>query len=153
MTRLVSVLLCAALAALTVACGSDPAEPVPAGSGSTGSGSAGDAAVWVLGPDPRLAPSAATFTALVSRLGCNDGVTGEVLPPEIQRSGTEVVVTFRVRPKQDGAASCPSNNDVAFDVDLGEPLGDRALVDGACLPGGAAVTTASCVDGPTRFRP
>ena len=128
-TRRVSVLLCAALAALTVACGSEPAgsDPGsgPASSGSTGSGSAGDAAVWGLGPDPRLAPRATTFTALVSRLGCNDGVTGEVLPPEIRRSGTEVVVTFSVTPKQDGPASCPGNDEVPFDVDLGEPLGER----------------------------
>lgn len=116
-------------------------------------GSTGDVAVWDLGPGQRLGPSSTTFIALVSRFGCNSGVTGEVLAPEVRLEEAEVVVKFRVMPETRGPADCPSNNQVSYEVDLGEPLGDRALVDGECLPGGAAVNTNDCVTGATRFRP
>lgn len=68
-------------------------------------------------------------------------------------SESEVVVTFSVAPKQPGAAACPGNDQVSYEVDLGEPLRDRALVDGQCLPGAEAATTSFCATGPTRFRP
>jgi hypothetical protein len=112
----------------------------------------GDAAVWFLAPDQDLQRSSTTFIALVSRLGCNSGVTGQVLEPEIRTSESEVVVTFSVA-KQLGPADCPSNDQVPYEVDLGEPLQARALVDGQCLPGGAAATTSFCVPDATRFRP
>ena len=35
-------------------------------------------------------------------------------------------------------------------VDLARPLGDRSLVDGACLSG-EAVSTATCVEGAQRW--
>ncbi|MFG1674724.1 hypothetical protein [Micromonospora sp. NPDC049282] len=68
-------------------------------------------------------------------------------------SESEVVVTFSVAPKPPGAAACPGNNQVSYEVNLGELLRDRALVDGQCLPDGEAVTTSFCATGPTRFRP
>ena len=113
----------------------------------------GDPAVWNLKPDQSLEVSSTTFTALVSRLGCNGGVTGQVLAPEIRMSGSEVVVTFSVAPKQPGPATCPGNDEVSYQVDLGEPLQGRAIVDGQCLPGREAATTVFCASGPTRFRP
>jgi hypothetical protein len=159
--RLVSVLVWTSLAALTAACGA-ATEPSTAGSGGTSepesstsaqTRAGGDAAVWGIGPDQSLLRSSTKFTALVSRLGCNNGVTGQVLAPEIHMSESEVVVTFSVAPKQPGAATCPGNDQVSYQVDLGEPLQDRALVDGRCLPGGEAATTSFCLTGPTRFRP
>jgi hypothetical protein len=140
--RRLSLLAVASLAALTTACGA-----------ATDSSTRGDPAVWFLGLDQELQESTTTFTALVSRLGCNDGVTGQVLEPEIRMSESEVVVTFSVAPKQPGPATCPDNDEVSYEVDLGEPLGARALVDGQCLPGGEAATTSFCRPGATRFRP
>jgi hypothetical protein len=113
----------------------------------------GDAAVWSIPPDEDLQPSSTTFTALVTRLGCSGGVTGEVLPPEIRMNDSEVIVTFAVAPKQVGPARCPGNDHVAYEVTLPEPLRDRTLVDGQCLPGGDAGTSASCKPDGTRFRP
>jgi hypothetical protein len=113
----------------------------------------GDAAVWDLKPDQSLERSSTTFTALVSRLGCNSGVTGQVLAPEIRMSESDVVVIFTVAPKQPGPAACPGNDEVSYEVDLGEPLQGRVIVDGQCLPGREAATTAFCASGPTRFRP
>ncbi|WP_139217883.1 hypothetical protein [Micromonospora phaseoli] len=160
--RLASVLVWASLATLTAACGAAANEPSNARSGeisepqsstSTPLIAGGDAAVWSLGPDQSLQRSSTKFIALVSRLGCNSGVTGQVLAPEIHKSESEVVVAFSVAPKQPGAAACPGNDQVPYEVDLGEPLRDRALADGQCLPGGGAVTTSFCATGPTRFRP
>lgn len=159
--RLVSVLVWTSLLALTEACGA-ATEPSTAGSGgasepesstSTRTRAGGDAAVWSLGHDQSLQKSSRKFTALVSRLDCNNGVTGQVLAPEIHISESEVVVTFSVVTKQLDRADCPSNDKVSYEVDLGEPLRDRALIDGQCLPGGRAVTTSFCATGPTRSRP
>jgi hypothetical protein len=68
-------------------------------------------------------------------------------------SESEVVVTFSVAPKQPGPAECQDNDQVPYEVDLGEPLRARALVDGQCLPGGEAATTSMCARGATRFSP
>lgn len=158
--RLGSVLMWASLTALT-ACEATT-EPATAGSvetseaessTSTQTSAGGDAAVWDLSPGQRLERSSTTFVALVSRLGCNGGVTGQVLTPEIHMSESEVVVTFSVALKSPGAAACPGNNQVSYEVSLGEPLRGRALVDGQCLPDGVAASTSFCATGPTRFRP
>lgn len=113
----------------------------------------GDAAVWVLGPRTVMKSSSTTFTALVSRLACNNGVTGQVLAPEITVDESAVVVTFSVARKVPGAASCPSNRPVAYEVDLAEPVLDRELVDGQCLSGGEAATTSFCLPESTRYMP
>jgi hypothetical protein len=159
--RLASVLVWASLTAMTGACqtAAEPSTATPAETPETGASTSattsapGDAATWQLGPEQSLQSTSTGFTALVSRLGCNGGVTGQVLAPEIHPSQSEIVVTFRVAPKEPGAAPCPSNNQVPYEVDLGEPLRGRAVVDGQCLPGGEAADTADCADGPTRFRP
>jgi hypothetical protein len=84
-------------------------------------------------------------------MGCNSGVTGQVLTPEIHRTEDQIVVTFSVAPTR-SQGRCPSNENIPYDVDLGEPMQDRAIVDGQCLPGRVAAATAECIDGPTRFR-
>jgi hypothetical protein len=159
-SRLVSVVVWTSLATLMPSCGATT-EPSPArsdgasetkASTSAKASARGDAAVWFLKQDQKLQRSSTKFTALVSRLGCNNGVTGQVLAPEIHASGSEVVVTFFVGAKLPGVATCRGNNQVSFEVDLVEPLQDRALVDGHCL-GREASTTAFCVPDATRFRP
>jgi hypothetical protein len=159
--RYVAALTSTFLVAVTAACDAAP-EPTTAESGDASqvapSASAplrvpGDPATWMLRPGQLPQQSSTGFTALVTRLGCNGGVTGQVLAPEIQLSTSEVVVTFEVAPKQTGSATCPGNDEVAYEVDLGEQLRGRALVDGQCLPGADARRTAFCSAGPTRFRP
>jgi len=89
-----------------------------------------DVAVWSLAPDQNLDASSTEFTALVSRLGCNSGVTGEVSEPSVTFTGTTVSVSFTV-PHSSGGF-CPGNDAVPVTVRLSEPLGDRDLVDGQC---------------------
>jgi len=93
-----------------------------------------------------------TFTAQVTRLGCSSGITGEVVAPEIVLFESEIVVTFSVDPVPQGRDyECPGNDQVPYVVELDEPMGQRQLVDGACLPGGAAETTTLCGDGAARW--
>lgn len=103
---------------------------------------AGDPAVWSLAPHQNLSAGSTEFTALVSRLGCNSGVTGRVLGPGVILTTTSVTVTFTV-PHTDGGR-CPSNDRVPIKVRLSDPLGHRALVDGQCLDTAGAARTAFC---------
>lgn len=111
----------------------------------------GDAAVWEVDPADRASLSRVTsFTALVTRLGCSSGVTGRVLRPGVVVTDTEVVVTFTVAANPVGG-ECPGNDQVPYEVVVGEPIGDRVLVDGACLEDDAG-STSFCEDGGIRRR-
>lgn len=105
----------------------------------------GDTAVWDIDPAALPSSGASTFTAKVSRLGCNGGMTGTVLRPGVRLEDTRVVVTFTVEADPDGG-TCPGNDWVSNVVDLGEPIGSRTLVDGSCLDGAEAATTSFCAD-------
>jgi hypothetical protein len=112
----------------------------------------GDAAVWWLSGDSELTSKTSSFTAIVSRLGCNSGVTGNVLEPQLDYGDTQVVVTFEVELASGGAHFCQSNREVPYEVVLLEPVGDRELVDGACLAEGEARTTSHCAQGGVRWQ-
>jgi hypothetical protein len=101
----------------------------------------GDPAVWVIDSDHPPGRGAQSFTALVSRVGCSGGETGQVLDPTIAFSVAAVTVTFQVAGIPDGLYFCPSNVPVSTVVELGEALGDRRLIDGACSSQPAATTT------------
>jgi hypothetical protein len=145
-----------------VATGTTGSTEPPGSTGSTPSAGAdvsptpepGDAATWSIDPGAPPSPTSSTFTALVSRLACNGGVTGTVLRPGVVATATEVVVTFTVADDIDGG-TCPDNDEVPYEVELGQPLGDRVLVDGGCAPGGLAAINGICLgtDGDVRWRP
>lgn len=104
----------------------------------------GDPAVWTTDRDAPPSPTASTFTAMVTRLGCNGGVTGRVLRPGVIASDTEIVITFTVEAAGPGDHTCPGNDPVPYEVDLGRALEDRDLIDGSCQPGRAAERTSFC---------
>lgn len=109
-------------------------------------------ATWRLDPDQVIDAGTTTFTALVTRLSCNSGVTGEVNDPEVTWEDDQVVLTFTVSPgESDDVETCEDGGPVAHEVTLDQPVGDRRMVDGACLPGGAAETTSHCTTGGIRF--
>lgn len=112
----------------------------------------GDSAVWDVDPARLPAPSATSVTALVTRLGCSGGETGKVLAPLVSADAEEVVVTFSVEPLPGDEYPCPGNRAVPYVVELDERLGDRELVDGACLSGEAA-STSFCSEGAVRWPP
>jgi hypothetical protein len=112
----------------------------------------GDTAVWTIENSAVVSPIATSFVAEVSRLGCSNGVTGMVFDPLITASPSDIVVIFEVESLPPGEYTCPGNDLVSVDVDLGEPIGNRNLIDGACLEG-EAVTTSFCEGGPIRWQP
>ncbi len=93
-------------------------------------GSGNAEATWELAPGQQLTESSTTFVALVTRTGCNGGVTGDVEEPEISYDDSEIVVTFTVTPGPPDSATCPSNKAVPYEVELDEAIDGRSLVDG-----------------------
>lgn len=138
-----------ALFALALVCG--VASVVWVGSQLLGPGSA--AALWRLAPGAAIGADVTRIDVLVSRVGCNSGVTGDVLEPDIRESPDEVVVTFRVSPGEPAEADCPDNAAEPYTLVLDDPLGQRRLVDGGCLGGAAAAGTSECKDGGVRATP
>jgi hypothetical protein len=108
-------------------------------------------ATWVVSPNQDLGSDTSTFAVLVTRVGCNGGLTGEVTPPDLSLDETQVVLTFRVRPDEPESATCPGNDAVPYEVALGEPLGDRKLVDGFCLLAHGSLP--DCEPDAVRYRP
>lgn len=113
------------------------------GPGASDAPTRGDTATWELRGD--VSADSRTLEIGVTRLGCADGVTGAVLEPQVTYEEDRVVIEVDVEALDDGAYTCPSNDVVPVLVELDEQVGDRSLVDGACLDGDA-VTTSFCVD-------
>jgi hypothetical protein len=148
------------LLTLTAACGSSHHAASPSATTafhstttSTVARAKGDPAVWTVKSRDDISSRSTSFTVQVSRLGCNDGVTGTVLQPIVRADETRVVVTFVVQRAEPGGHTCQGNRPAPFVVDLGGPIGKRQLVDGACRAGSEASTTAWCVvDGSVRWK-
>jgi hypothetical protein len=97
-----------------------------------------NAAEWAFDPaQPEPGPATQAFDAMVTELACNSGqpAVGRVVGPEIVRTPDTILVMFAVRPRP-GNQDCPSNPATRFKVDLGEPLGERRLLDGGRFPPG-----------------
>ena len=109
-------------------------------------------AVWDLGGNSTLNADTTTFTALVTRLDCSSGVTGDVNDPDIELADDHVVITFTVSPSEAAVADCQGNDQVPYDVEIPEPLGSRELVDGACTSTEANSTVFCRPDG-VRYAP
>jgi hypothetical protein len=93
-------------------------------------------AAWRLAPEQApIGPETQVFDALVSEMACASGrsADGRILPPIVARGDGEVLVAFAVRSLA-GGQDCPSNPESRVRVDLGEPLGDRRLLDGGTVP-------------------
>lgn len=104
----------------------------------------GDAAVWSLRKDARPTAATTSLWVNVQRLACNSGVTGRVLEPSVEYTDSQLVVTFEVERDADNSGDCQATALVPYEVKLSEPIGDRRIIDGACLPEGEATTTSFC---------
>lgn len=85
----------------------------------------------------------------VTRLGCASGKTGSVLAPQVKVEADRILIRTDVAALE-GAHECPSNDSVALTINLGQPIGDRQLVDAACLETEASSTT-FCSDNGLRW--
>ncbi|WP_153011685.1 DUF6174 domain-containing protein [Serinicoccus chungangensis] len=109
-----------------------------------------DAATWQVIAAPEPTPRGATVHLGVTRLGCANGVTGEVLEPTVLVEEERVVISTPVE-HFPGGADCPTNDVEYLDVELPADALGKDLVDAACLNGGEAATTAACSLGPARW--
>jgi hypothetical protein len=109
-------------------------------------------ATWNLAPDQALDARTTSFVANVSRVGCNSGETGSVNDPDITVEDDRILIAFTVSPGEPGSATCPGNLPVAYEVELPKPIGDRELVDPACI--GTSVSDGdACIDSGIRYPP
>lgn len=98
----------------------------------------GAPATWEVDPARPPGKESRSISALVTRLSCSGGKTGEVLPPVVREDDTRVVVTYTVEPLPDGAYTCQGNKPTPHTFTLQRPLANRALLDGECLTGKSA---------------
>lgn len=114
---------------------------------------AGATASWELLQPEKVGKDSTEITIGVTRLACASGVTGEVLEPVISYEDHRIVIRTDVAPLDDGGVqTCQGNDVVPVTIALAEPIGDRDLVDAACLAGDA-VTTGVCVGSAVRWTP
>lgn len=126
----ITVWLVAPALALLAACGDGGGEP----------------AVWEVSDPDEVTAASQTFEIGVTRVECASGVTGEVLPLEVEEEDEQVVITATVAQNGGGGADCQDNDAVVVPVQLEEPIGDRELVDGACERFPDVATTTFCTD-------
>jgi hypothetical protein len=91
-------------------------------------------ATWWLDPDaPSPGPEATELSAIIVEQSCASGQppVGRVLAPAIVYGTDAITITIAVR--QD-PGDCPMNPEFPLTIQLAEPLGDRALLDGSVFP-------------------
>jgi hypothetical protein len=94
----------------------------------------GPAEFWV---DPAAAPGpeATTIAGFIRERACASGRSpeGRVLDPIVVYGEAAVLVAYAVA-KRPGGQECPSNPPLEVVLELAEPLGERALLDGGTFP-------------------
>lgn len=94
-------------------------------------------AEWVPSPKHPL-PDATTQTlnVLVTERSCANAASsvGRVAGPAIRFEDGRVLVAFGVIPQAGDLFTCPSNPPTPLQIDLGQPIGDRMLVDASTIP-------------------
>ena len=137
----------AAAGLLLTGCGGtnpNPAEPAAPGAEGT----------WELVSASEITPDSKSIEIGVIRLGCAGGVTGEVAKPVVGYEQDRIIIRADVVPHSDLDAvyTCPGNDSVSVTINLDEAIGDRELIDAACLAG-EATGTSFCADGAARWKP
>jgi hypothetical protein len=117
-----------------------------------GNAAAPSIGIWELSDIDAVDAASERLDVEVTRLECSGGVTGEVLEPVVTLEADRILIRTDVAPLPDGAYTCQGNDRVPVTIELGEPIGDRELVDAACLDE-AAASTGFCQDDGVRWTP
>lgn len=91
---------------------------------------------WFLAKGQKPKPTSTSIKVDVYEMDCNSGKAawGRILAPEVEYRPKRIVVTYFVKPRKIGFATCPTNPPVPKTLRLVEELGDRKLVDGGSYP-------------------
>lgn len=91
-------------------------------------------ASWRL-PNAEVDVSASKFTVVATELACANGDVpeGREVVQSVLASDSEITITVLVEAVR-GAATCPGNPEFVFEIELDEPVGTRALLDGSETP-------------------
>lgn len=95
----------------------------------------GHADFW-LNPDaPPPGPGATKLEGLIVEVSCASAEPpgGRIQPPVVLFDEGSVVITVTVR-QRPGAQDCPGNPITPISIELGQPLGDRVVLDGSVFP-------------------
>lgn len=111
----------------------DSSSTVEPGAPSEAPAPSGDPATWQLIVPDDVTSDSTTLEVEVTRADCANGVTGELLAPVITYQATQVIIRIDAEPSALETANCMSNDAVPVTVTLSEPVGQRKLIDGACL--------------------
>lgn len=103
-------------------------------------------ATWQLAPLESVSSESRELNVAVTRLGCASGKTGSVLTPQLEYELDRILIRTDVV-ALDGAYDCQGNDTVSLTIALDEPVGERQLVDAACLETEASDTSACSDDG------
>lgn len=87
-------------------------------------------AVWFLRSGAAPDPSATSVEVLVAEQGCTsgEGAGGNTADPVVEATAIEVRIAVATYIRK-GSQSCPSHPLAPVTVELGQPLGDRTLID------------------------
>ena len=91
------------------------------------------ASSWRLDPDRQPAPADAELRILVTERSRSSGIKagGRILPPELHADDGELLLRLFVRPRHEGFQNLVRGTETPVRVALPEPVGGRAIVDGA----------------------
>jgi hypothetical protein len=128
---LVATILLAVLVAACTSGGATPSQQPSASPSPSALAEVGPAQWWVDPDALPLDPSSTVIRAVLRERDCASGQSpeGRVLPPVIEYGEAEVVITFEVG-RREGDQDCQGNPEFPIEIELSEPLGDRAVVDG-----------------------
>jgi len=81
---------------------------------------------------PAPAPDDVTVAVLLNERECVSGqeIGDRLLDPQVVMTETQVLIAFASEPPPGDAFDCQGNPDMAYVVELGQPLGERELVEG-----------------------
>jgi hypothetical protein len=90
---------------------------------------------FVLDPDVEPTADDTTLSLLIMEMNCASGEPpiGREIRPVVTSDDTSVSIVVLVEPVE-GGADCPSNPWYPVEVELDEPLGDRAVFDASVVP-------------------
>ena len=113
----------------------------------------GAPAIWTLANSDRLSGATTAITINVTRMECSSGKTGAITRPVVSVGDDAIIMRADAETLPDGShQTCPENDSVAVELALPEPIGDRPLLDAACLEGPAR-RTIHCDNGAARWTP